>query len=339
MKKLNKIINKIKEVTGIEVALYLKDKLMPINTTEPLNPECATMLGGEIKIFENCTYFTIKINSIYYVVKLNSVQSPIVVNLIKQLIYSADIDDFDSLSKESKIRKLLVGDLNEMRKIAVKENLNKIDFYALGFITDTHAKLVELENFLETIKEKNDILVEVEDKFMMFYRKVEREYNNAEEFALILYENIKEELRIDLKVAVVGEVKEFEDFEKSYQRALETYEIAKLFAPTQNVCVYRNFALSKILASCDKKILKATLDSIVVKGSENVWEDAELMETADAFIANSLNISETSRVLYIHRNTLMYRLDKIERETGYNLRSFADAVIFKYITTIKTILQ
>jgi DNA-binding PucR family transcriptional regulator len=93
------------------------------------------------------------------------------------------------------------------------------------------------------------------------------------------------------------------------------------------------------MALSNKKDLKETLDSLVVSGSEGVWEDEELMVTAEAFINNSLNISETSRVLYIHRNTLMYRLDKIERETGYNLRSFSDAVVFKFISVIRTILQ
>jgi len=168
---------------------------------------------------------------------------------------------------------------------------------------------------------------------------VSGEYSNTEDFANILYENVKEELRIDLKVAVVGEINTFEDFSESYVKAIETYELGKIFAPTVNIWVHRNFAIPKLLTYADKKLLKSTLDSIVKEGSENVWEDDELMTTAEAFISNSLNISETSRVLYIHRNTLMYRLDKIERETGYNLRVFDDAVVFKFITVIRTVLK
>jgi DNA-binding PucR family transcriptional regulator len=103
--------------------------------------------------------------------------------------------------------------------------------------------------------------------------------------------------------------------------------------------MHRNFVISKLLSLASPDALRETLDSLVISGSEGVWQDEELMVTADAFINNSLNISETSRVLYIHRNTLMYRLDKIERETGFNLRSFSDAVVFKFISVIRTILQ
>jgi carbohydrate diacid regulator len=340
MKKLNKVLTKIKEVTGIEVALYFKDKLSPVNDTDaPAPNECASIQGGEIAQIGGDTYFVIRLNSLTYIVRLSGQQSTVVVELVKQLIYSVDVNDFDSLSKESKIRKLLLGELSELRRIAVKENVGKLEFFTMGFITDTHAKLVELENFLDTVKSRDDILVRIDDKFMMYYRKVSGEYNNAEDFANILYENVKEELRIDLKIAVVGEVKEFEAFESSYVRALETYELGKLFAPNANIWIHRNFVISKLMALSNKKDLKETLDSLVVSGSEGVWEDEELMVTAEAFINNSLNISETSRVLYIHRNTLMYRLDKIERETGYNLRSFSDAVVFKFISVIRTILQ
>ncbi len=339
MKKINKVISIIKDVTGIDVILYFRDSLLSVNADgKTISSADVKNLGSGISRISGNTYFVIKINSLPYVVQLSGEQTDTVVALIKQLIYTVDVDDFDNLSSEGKIRKLLLGELSELRKLAIKNVLGEIEFYTMGLITDTHAKQIELENFLDTVKSKDDIVVRVDDKFMMYYRKASGEYSNAEDFANILYENVKEELRIDLSVAVVGEIKDFDSFVHSYERALETHELGKLFAPTANVWTYRNFAIAKILSVSDKKVLKDTLDNIMSEHSENVWEDEELMVTADAFINNSLNISETSRVLYIHRNTLMYRLDKIERETGYNLRSFADAVVFKFITVMRTIL-
>ena len=73
-------------------------------------------------------------------------------------------------------------------------------------------------------------------------------------------------------------------------------------------------------------------------GSE-VFEDEDMLSTAEEFLENSLNISETSRNLYMHRNTLMYRLDKIERITGLNIRKFSDAVTFRIITVLYKLLQ
>lgn len=340
MKSLSKVLQEIKDVASIDVSLYSIDGQTAINADgEGLLDGIAERVGASILHENGNTYFFLHINSLPYIVKIKGEQTSTVTALISQLIHNVEVEDFDSLSNENKLRRLLLGELSDIRKHIVKNLFKNVDFYTLALITDGNTKQIELENFLETVKGKDDIIVRIDDRFMMYYRKTSGEYSNAEEFASILYENVKEELRIDLSVAVVGDINSFEEFCVSYVRAMETYELGKLFAPTSNIWLYRNFAVSKILALADKKILKNTLDSIVKNGSENVWEDEELMTTADAFIANSLNISETSRVLYIHRNTLMYRLDKIERETGYNLRVFADAVVFKFITVMRTVLS
>ena len=63
-----------------------------------------------------------------------------------------------------------------------------------------------------------------------------------------------------------------------------------------------------------------------------------MLSTAEEFLQSSLNVSETSRNLYMHRNTLLYRLDKIEKATGLNIRSFSDAVSFRVLTVIHRLL-
>ena len=63
-----------------------------------------------------------------------------------------------------------------------------------------------------------------------------------------------------------------------------------------------------------------------------------MLNTAEAFLQNNLNVSETSRLLYMHRNTLLYRLDKIEKATGLNVRQFADAVSFRVLTVMYKLL-
>ena len=69
-----------------------------------------------------------------------------------------------------------------------------------------------------------------------------------------------------------------------------------------------------------------------------LFEDEEMLNTAEEFLRSSLNVSETSRNLYMHRNTLLYRLDKIEKATGLNIRSFSDAVSFRVLTVIQKLL-
>ena len=80
------------------------------------------------------------------------------------------------------------------------------------------------------------------------------------------------------------------------------------------------------------------MEQFYVESAEEVFEDDDMMETAERFLENSLNISETARELFMHRNTLMYRLDKIERITGLNIRKFSDAVTFRVITILYKLL-
>ena len=73
--------------------------------------------------------------------------------------------------------------------------------------------------------------------------------------------------------------------------------------------------------------------------AKEVFEDQEMVTTAEEFLDNSLNVSETSRKLYLHRNTLTYRLDKIEKNTGLNIRKFSDAVTFRLITILSKLVK
>ena len=70
-----------------------------------------------------------------------------------------------------------------------------------------------------------------------------------------------------------------------------------------------------------------------------VFEDEEMLNTAEEFLLSSLNVSETSRNLYMHRNTLLYRLDKIEKATGLNIRLFSDAVSFRVLSVLYQLLK
>ena len=72
---------------------------------------------------------------------------------------------------------------------------------------------------------------------------------------------------------------------------------------------------------------------------KEVFDDEEMLATAEAFLQSSLNVSETSRQLYMHRNTLLYRLDKIEKATGLNIRLFSDAVSFRVLTVLYKLLK
>ena len=96
-----------------------------------------------------------------------------------------------------------------------------------------------------------------------------------------------------------------------------------------NVFAYRDFVLIKILEDIPKVKLGDYFSLIAKADSAEIFSDKEMIETAEAFLENNLNSSETSRKMYLHRNTLLYRLEKIEKQTGLDIRKFSDAITFK----------
>ena len=87
-----------------------------------------------------------------------------------------------------------------------------------------------------------------------------------------------------------------------------------------------------LIADSDTKIILA--DKFLNKKIISVFKDQDLIESAEAFFDNNLNISETSRNTFMHRNTLIYRIEKIERITGLNIRNLNDAVSFMFMKAI-----
>jgi carbohydrate diacid regulator len=94
-----------------------------------------------------------------------------------------------------------------------------------------------------------------------------------------------------------------------------------------------------MLEDMPKYKLAEYLETLMDVNAKEIFDDQEMTNTAEEFLENSLNVSETSRNLYLHRNTLAYRLDKIEKQTGLNIRKFSDAVIFRLITILSKLVR
>jgi carbohydrate diacid regulator len=117
-------------------------------------------------------------------------------------------------------------------------------------------------------------------------------------------------------------------------QALSALNMSKDSNAKGNVHSFKEFVLAKVLEDLPKSKLNEYLEILMDKSARTIFDDQEMISTAEEFLENSLNVSETSRKLFLHRNTLMYRLDKIEKLTGLNLRNFSDAVTFRLITML-----
>ena len=123
-------------------------------------------------------------------------------------------------------------------------------------------------------------------------------------------------------------VDEIKDVSRSYKEAKMALDVGKIFYSSKNVVAYSKLGIGRLIYQLPLPLCRMFIKEIFDGKSPDEF-DEETLTTINKFFENSLNVSETSRQLYIHRNTLVYRLDKLQKSTGLDLRVFEDAITFK----------
>ena len=162
----------------------------------------------------------------------------------------------------------------------------------------------------------------------------EDEYRSVTEYAEFLVQSVYEEAGIRISAYIGGTVENVADLSTSFSQALATKRISVAVSNRPGVHSFKEYILIKMLEDLPKYKLSEYLGMILDPSAREIFDDPEMLSTAEEFLENSLNVSETARKLYLHRNTLNYRLDKIEKATGLNIRKISDATTFRMITVL-----
>ena len=123
-------------------------------------------------------------------------------------------------------------------------------------------------------------------------------------------------------------VNEIREVSKSYKEAKMALDVGRIFFDDRDIIAYSSLGIGRLIYQLPIPLCKMFIKEIFDGRSPDEFDEETLM-TINKFFENSLNVSETSRQLYIHRNTLVYRLDKLQKTTGLDLRVFEDAITFK----------
>ena len=136
------------------------------------------------------------------------------------------------------------------------------------------------------------------------------------------------EAMLNVKVSFGTVVPELKDVSKSYKEAKMALDVGKIFYAEKNVAAYSALGIGRLIYQLPVNLCKIFMEEIF---GENVPTDLdeETLNTINKFFENNLNVSETSRQLFVHRNTLVYRIEKLQKSTGLDLRNFDDALTFK----------
>ena len=237
--------------------------------------------------------------------------------------------DKDNFIKNLLLDNLLLVDIyNRAKKLHIDTEVRRVIF----IIETKHEKD---SNTLDSVRgmlgnRTRDFVTAVDEKNIIVVKELEDGdgYPELEKTAQNLYSMLKEEEGEDVLIAygtIVGDIKEVS---KSYKEAKLALDVGKIFCGEKKVIAFSALGIGRLIYQLPIPLCKMFIREIFEGKSPDDF-DEETLTTINKFFENNLNVSETSRQLYIHRNTLVYRLEKLQKSTGLDLRVFEDAITFK----------
>ena len=185
-----------------------------------------------------------------------------------------------------------------------------------------------------------DYVISISEQDIVVVKEVAEDAMNedVEKFAIALYKGITEEISgAKLLIGISSIVDNLKDLAKAYKEAKISLEVGKVFDIEHPVMSYENLGIGRLIYQLPSTLCEIFLSEVFKRGSLDSL-DRETLMTVQSFFENNLNVSETSRKLFVHRNTLVYRLEKIRKLTGLDLREFDHAVTFKVALMVKKYL-
>lgn len=237
-------------------------------------------------------------------------------------------------------------DKNNFFQNLLLDNLLLVDVYnrAKKLRLDTSARraviLVEVEKendsgTLEMLKnmfsqQSGDFVTSVDEQNLIVIKQLDEDsdYDDLMEISTTIKVMLNTEIMINGKIACGTIVSELKDVSKSYKEAKMALDVGKIFYADRDVVAYNTLGIGRLIYQLPVNLCQMFIEEIF---GENVPTqlDEETLNTIDTFLENSLNVSETARQLYVHRNTLLYRLEKLQKATGLDIRVFDDALTLK----------
>ncbi len=237
--------------------------------------------------------------------------------------------DKDNFIKNLLLDNLLLVDIyNRAKKLHVDINARRVVLIVeLG--EEREGDEMERVRSLFTGRTKDFVTAVDEHNIIVVKELGEKDdYEDINKTANLIASTFRDRAKSHVRVSygtIVGEIKEVS---RSYKEASMALDVGKIFFEEKEVIAYSTLGIGRLIYQLPIPLCKMFIKEIFEGKSLDEF-DEETLTTINKFFENSLNVSETSRQLYIHRNTLVYRLDKLQKTTGLDLRVFEDAITFK----------
>ena len=185
-----------------------------------------------------------------------------------------------------------------------------------------------------------DYVINISEQDVVIVREVapETDPKDMEEYARDIISAAQSKYGLKALVGISSVVDNLKDLARAYKEARIAFEVGKVFDIEKPVISYENLGIGRLIYQLPTTLCEMFLSEVFKKGSLESL-DRETLMTVQSFFENNLNVSETSRKLFVHRNTLVYRLEKIRKLSGLDLREFDHAVTFKVALMVKKYLS
>lgn len=223
---------------------------------------------------------------------------------------------------------LLVDIYNKAQKLHIDSSAPRIVFEIELSVINNHGSIEMVKELFNV--PNGDFVTTVDEDHIIAIRTVNNNetYDDMEDVAEMLVDTLRAEAMTSVRVSYGTIADDIKGVSKSYKEAAMALDVGKIFYAEKSVISYKSLGIGRLIYQLPTNLCEMYIDEVFTGGLPDEI-DEEILNTINRFLDNSLNVSETSRQLYIHRNTLVYRIEKLLKATGMDVRNFDDALSFR----------
>lgn len=339
--KIQTALDEIKEISKIDLALYSDKGKMVAATFEPEGDMEHAVLSfadsmADSQMVAGCHFFKVIVEGELEYVLLTYSQAEdaymvgrLAVCQIRNLV-STYMEQFDrnNFMQNILLGNMLVVDMyNKAQKLHIEQTQRVV--FVIEVEGKKDATVMELVKNLFVTRAK-DFVTEVDEQSIILIKDT-KEMESEEDLralASMIVDNIHAEAMVRVRVGYGNRVNNLQDIAKSYQEAKMALEVGHIFYAEKETIAYSCLGIGRLIYQLPMSLCEMFIQEVFGDEVPDIFNE-ETTTTIQKFFENNLNISETARQLYVHRNTLVYRLERLQKIIGLDIRKFDDAMTFR----------
>lgn len=340
---LQSTVDGLKNITRREITVIDREGKLVATTEAAVNPtslsfvESVIMSPAENQLIQGSQYFKVLDNGIAeYILLVRGddedafrVGKLVAFHIQALMMAYKERFDRDNFIKNLLLDNLLLVDIySRAKKLRIENGVKRV-VYLVDTKVDSDLSALEVMRSVFPNRQKDFVTAVDENSLILVKELSERDgTDEIEQLARTIADTLSTEAMNRVSVAIGAVVSDLKNVSSSFKEARLAQEVGKIFEEELQIVNYEKLGIGRLIYQLPMPLCRIFINEMF-QGFSIEDIDEEMFNTVTKFFENDLNVSETSRELFIHRNTLVYRLDKLQKLTKLDLRKFTDAITFK----------